>query len=142
VCPACGAIFYQNPKIVAASLPLQRGGVFLLRRAIEPGFGLWTYPAGYMELDETVEEAARRETREEIRARLGPLGPPMIYSYPDASVVTIVYAARIVGGRPRPGPEALEVRLFSPAEIPWEGLAFRSTYHALKDWVASDLKGR
>jgi ADP-ribose pyrophosphatase YjhB (NUDIX family) len=110
--------------------------VVLLRRAIEPAIGAWTYPAGYMELGETVEEAARRETREEICARLGPLGPPMIYAYPDASVVTIVYSARIAGGKPRPGPEALEVRSFAPEEIPWGDLAFRSTYHALKDWVA------
>lgn len=127
---------------MAASLPSKRGRVILLRRAIEPALGAWTYPAGYMELGETVEEAARRETREEICACLGPLGPPKIYSYPDASVVTVVYAARILGGRPRPGLEALEVRSFAPEEIPWGDLAFRSTYHALRDWVASGFKGR
>lgn len=135
VCGSCAFIAYQNPKPVAATLPVQGGRIWLLRRNIEPSLGLWTYPAGFMEMGETVEQAAQRETWEEIRARVKIVGPPRLYSYPDASVVTVVYPARITSGRPRPTPESQEVQAFLPSEIPWKDLAFRSTYHALKDWV-------
>lgn len=142
VCVSCSFIAYQNPKIVAATMPVLRGKVCLLRRNIEPSQGLWTYPAGFMEMGETVEQAAARETREEIRARVTLSGPPRLYSYPDAAVVTVVYPARVVGAAPKPGPEAKAVGLFSPAEIPWRELAFRSTYHALKDWVERRFEAR
>jgi ADP-ribose pyrophosphatase YjhB (NUDIX family) len=135
VCVSCSFIAYQNPKVVSAALPVKGGKIFLARRNIEPSKGLWTFPAGFMELGETVEEAAVRETWEEIRARVRIVGPPRLYSYPDAAVVTIVYPALVTGGRPGPTPESQEVRLFSIPEIPWEELSFRSTYHALKDWV-------
>ncbi len=134
-CVACAAIAYQNPKIVAATLPVRRGKIFLLRRNIEPSLGLWTFPAGYMELGETAEDAARRETWEEIRARVRLTGGPRIYSYADAAVVTVVYPAAVTGPAPRPGPESQCVEAFSRAEIPWKELAFRSVFHALKDWV-------
>jgi ADP-ribose pyrophosphatase YjhB (NUDIX family) len=90
-----------------------------------------------MEMGETVEDAAKRETWEEIRARVRLSGPPRIYSYPDAAVVTVVYPADVTGPAPRPGPESQCVEAFSPGELPWRELAFRSTYHALKDWVES-----
>lgn len=136
VCDRCDRVSYQNPKIVAATLPERNGKIFLLRRAIEPARGLWTFPAGFMELAETVEAAAQRETREEICCRAELFGGPLIYSYDDAAVVTIVYRARVVGRAPRPGVESLEVRAFAPTAIPWEQLAFRSTFHALRDWAA------
>jgi ADP-ribose pyrophosphatase YjhB (NUDIX family) len=135
VCERCDRISYQNPKIVAATLPQRKGKIFLLRRAIEPARGLWTFPAGFMELAETVEEAARRETREEICCRVRLLDAPRVYSYADAAVVTIVHRARVEGRAPRPGVESLEVRAFAPRDIPWEQLAFRSTFHALRDWA-------
>ena len=141
VCVSCAFIAYQNPKIVAATMPVLRGKVCLLRRSIEPSLGLWTYPAGFMEMGETVEQAAVRETREEIGARAALAGPPRMYSYPDAAVVTVVYPARLAGA-PKAGPEAQEVRLFSPSEVPWRELAFRSTYHALKDWVERRFAAR
>lgn len=137
VCGECKVIAYQNPKIVGATLPIENGKVYLLRRAIEPAYGLWSHPAGYMEMGETVEQAALRETWEEIRTRVRIVGPPKIYSYPDAVVVTILYPAEVIGPTPKPGPESLEVRAFRPNEIPWKKLAFRSTFHALKDWVES-----
>jgi ADP-ribose pyrophosphatase YjhB (NUDIX family) len=142
VCAACGFISYQNPKIVAATLPVRAGRVALLRRAIEPALGRWTMPAGYLEMGETVEAAARRETLEEIRVRVALTGPPQVYSYLNASVVTVVYPARVLSGSPRPGPEALEVRWFSPEEIPWRDLAFRSVYHPLKFWVETSSRER
>jgi ADP-ribose pyrophosphatase YjhB (NUDIX family) len=135
VCEECKFISYQNPKIVGATLPVNKGKVYLLRRAIEPAYGRWTHPAGYMEMGESVEDAARRETWEEIRTRVKIIGPPRIYSYKDAAVVTVIYLAEVMGPPPRPGTESLEVRAFRPAEIPWEDLAFRSTFHALKDWA-------
>lgn len=88
-----------------------------------------------MELGETVTDAARRETREEIRARVRLTRGPFIYSYGDAAVVTVVYEGTVVGRAPSAGVESLEVRSFRPEEIPWDELAFRSTYHALRDWV-------
>ncbi|MBK8871009.1 MAG: NUDIX domain-containing protein [Elusimicrobia bacterium] len=135
VCSECKLIAYQNPKIVGATLPVRDGKIFLLRRAIEPGYGLWTFPAGYMELGETVEECAQRETWEEIRARVKLAGVPRLYSYPDAVTVTIVYPATVLTRTPSPGPESLEVKLFSKKEIPWKTVAFRSTRDALRDWA-------
>jgi ADP-ribose pyrophosphatase YjhB (NUDIX family) len=135
VCSECKLIAYQNPKIVGATLPVKDGKIFLLRRAIEPGYGLWTFPAGYMELGETVEECAQRETWEEIRARVKLAGLPRLYSYPDAATVTIVFPATVLTRTPSPGPESLEVKLFSKKEIPWKTLAFRSTRDALHDWT-------
>lgn len=135
VCGACTFITYQNPHIVAATLPVRNGKIYLLRRNIEPALGLWTFPAGYMELGETVAEAALRETWEEIRAKAHLEGLQGIYSYPNSSIVNIVYRARVVGPAPRPGIESQCVEAFRPSDIPWNELAFRSTFHALKDWV-------
>jgi ADP-ribose pyrophosphatase YjhB (NUDIX family) len=88
-----------------------------------------------MELGETVQDAAIRETREEIGCRVRLDGPARLYSYDDAAVVTVVYDARVVGAGPRAGVESLEVQVFAADEIPWDRLAFRSTYHALRDWA-------
>lgn len=140
LCGRCGFIAYQNPKIVAATLPVKAGKIYLLRRAIEPAKGLWSHPAGYMELGETVERAAIRETREEICCGVKLVGAPKIYSYADAAVLTVVYDAVVVRGKPRPGQESLEVAAFRPAEIPWRQLAFRSTFHALRDWMRAPKK--
>jgi len=138
VCERCGVITYENPKIVAAALPLRDGKVFLLKRNTEPGFGLWTFPAGFMEMGETVEDAARRETREEINAAIELTGLQGIYAYPDTGIVTVVYRARVVGPAPHPGEEAQAVRAFRPGAIPWNDLAFRSTFEALRDWLAPE----
>jgi ADP-ribose pyrophosphatase YjhB (NUDIX family) len=137
VCRACGFIAYENPKLVAATLPVRRGRLCLLRRDIEPSRGFWTFPAGYMEMNESVEEAAVRETREEIRCRVVLEGLHGVYSYADSGVVTVVYRARVVGPGPRAGKESQCVKAFLPKDIPWDELAFRSTYHALKDYVGN-----
>jgi ADP-ribose pyrophosphatase YjhB (NUDIX family) len=136
VCTQCGRITYLNPKVVAGLIPVMPDGrVVLLRRSIEPAIGRWTYPAGFQEMAETVEEAARREAQEEasIDVEVGSLVG--LYSYADAGVVTIVYEGKVKRGeRPRIGPEAEEVALFKWEEIPWKDLAFRSTVEALRDW--------
>jgi ADP-ribose pyrophosphatase YjhB (NUDIX family) len=137
-CPHCGYSAYYNPKPVAAAIAFDgKGRVILLRRGFEPGRGLWTFPGGFVDLGESVEEAARRETDEElgIAIELGALVG--VYSRPDDRVVLIVYRALAVG-TPRTTPEAVEVRSFASDEIPWEELAFWSTELALRD-VFSNL---
>ncbi len=136
VCDKCGQITYTNPKVVAGLIPMMPdGSVVLLRREIEPAKGKWSYPAGYQELGETVEQAAVRETWEEICVRVKVTGLVGIYSYPDAGVVTIVYAGKVLKGEiPAPGIESQDVQLYHPSKIPWNVLAFRSTTEALRDW--------
>lgn len=137
-CPTCGHIAYLNPRLVVGTLPVDEAGrVHLIRRAIEPGRGGWAYPGGFLEMDETAEEGAARETLEETGLRVEPTGLVGFYSRPEAGVVVAVYLARIVGGEPVPGVEALEIRAFTPDEIPWREIAFRTTEWALRDWLAS-----
>lgn len=138
VCGRCGGITYENPQVVAACLPVRRGKIWLLRRDIEPSRGLWTFPAGYMELGETVAQAAARETREEICCRVELAGLQGIYSYPDSGVVTVVFRGRVRGPDPTPGAESQCVQAFRPSDIPWDELAFRSTFHALRDWASGE----
>lgn len=134
VCAACGHIHYLNPKIVAGTIPVQDGGVWLLRRAIEPRLGTWTFPAGFMELGETVPQAAARETLEELNLEVA-VGPLVgIYSRPEMTTVHIVYLATPLG-TPSVGHETLEIALFDRDSIPWDELAFDATRQALRDWV-------
>jgi ADP-ribose pyrophosphatase YjhB (NUDIX family) len=136
VCSKCGHVQYINPKVVSGTLPVQDGEVWLLRRGIEPRLGYWTYPAGFQEWDETTEEAAIRETREEIGCDIELEGLFGVYSRANAPVVNIVYLAHFVAPRivPCVSAEALEVRSFAPESIPWSDLAFESTQQVLRDW--------
>jgi ADP-ribose pyrophosphatase YjhB (NUDIX family) len=140
VCPL-GHVTWRNPRLVVGTLPVREGRVFLARRAIEPGAGLWTYPGGFLEIGEAAQEGARRETEEETQLRVEVGRLIGAYSRPHAGVVTLVYEATVVGGDALPGAETLEVRGFGPDEIPWSELAFTTTESALRDWVAS-LPGR
>ena len=135
-CPHCGYGAYYNPKPVAAAIPVTTAGeIVLLRRGFDPGKGLWTFPGGFVDLGETVEEAARREAVEEIRAEVT-LGELVgVYSRAEERVVLIVFAATI-DDEPQTTPEALQVEAFAPDEIPWQELAFWSTTNALKDFLA------
>ncbi|HEX6139128.1 MAG TPA: NUDIX hydrolase [Candidatus Limnocylindria bacterium] len=138
---ANGHVSWRNPRIVVGTLPVRAGKVFLARRGIEPAVGLWSYPGGFLELGESAQEGARRETEEEtlLRVEVGRLIGA--YSRPQAAVVTLIYEADVVGGEALPGAETLEVRAFGPDEIPWEELAFTTGESALRDWVMS-LPGR
>lgn len=138
VCEGCGHILYLNPKIVAGTLPIEDGKVWLLRRGIEPRYSYWTHPAGYQELDETTEDAARRESEEELGVRVLITGLHGVYSRAGGHVVNIVYLASLAPDSPAPmlTDEAIEVGLFAPDDIPWSELAFPSTESALKDWIA------
>jgi ADP-ribose pyrophosphatase YjhB (NUDIX family) len=129
-----GHILYENPNIVAGTIPVFNGRVWLLRRSIEPRSGYWTFPAGYMELGESVEEAAARETLEEIGIDVKLTGLLNVYSRPEAVAVFVVYLAEASGDAVAQA-ETLEVQAFWPEEIPWDDLAFWSTRKALEDWV-------
>lgn len=134
-CPHCGYGAYYNPKPVAAAIPLtQNDEIILLRRAFDPGKDLWTFPGGFVDLGESVEDAARREANEElgIAIELGSLVG--VYSRPDSRVVLIVFAARTTD-EPTTTEEATEVRCFTMAELPWDELAFWSTRDALRDFI-------
>lgn len=136
VCPD-GHVTWRNPRMVVGTLPIRGGRVYLARRSIEPGLGRWTCPGGFLELGESTQEGARRETEEEteLRVEIGRLIG--VYSRPHAGVVTIMYEASVVGGAPEPAAETSEVRDFGPPEIPWAELAFSTVESALRDWVAS-----
>ncbi|HEY4668994.1 MAG TPA: NUDIX hydrolase [Tepidiformaceae bacterium] len=135
VCMDCGFVHYLNPRPVAAVIPEREDGTLLLvRRAIEPRMGMWVFPGGYMDVGETVEEAAIRETMEEAHLELRDLSLLGVYTRPGPGVVLIVYEGRAVG-EAEVGHECSEFRWFRPEEIPWEDLAFDSTAWALKDWT-------
>lgn len=135
-CPVCGHILYVNPRLVVTTLPITEDGqLVLLKRGIEPGLGAWAQPGGFLEVDETVNQAAIRETHEETGLLVEPGEIVGLYTRLEAAVVTIVFEARIVGGSATVTPEALEVRAFAPDAIPWDGLAFKTTTWALRDWI-------
>lgn len=137
-CVDCGHVAYLNPRLVVTTIPVTADGeIVLIRRGFEPGRGLWAQPGGFLEIDETPTEGAIRETLEETGLIVVPESIIGLYARLEAAVVVLVYEARIVGGDPRPSPEALEVEAFRPADIPWPEIAFRTTWFALADWVAS-----
>ena len=135
-CSACGHVAYVNPRLVVTTLPITEAGeIVLIRRGIEPGLGSWAQPGGFLEVDETVNQAAIRETWEETGLLVQHGEIVGLYTRLEASVVTITFEARIVGGTAAPTPEATEVVAFAPEDIPWSGLAFRTTMWALRDWL-------
>jgi ADP-ribose pyrophosphatase YjhB (NUDIX family) len=135
-CGSCGFIAYVNPRLVVTTIPVNAAGeIVLLRRGIEPGRGSWAQPGGFLEVDETVTEAAIRETLEETGLIVEPGEIVGLYSRLEAAVVVIAFEARIVGGQYRLNPEALEIEAFSPDRIPWHGIAFKTTHWAIRDWV-------
>ena len=136
-CPHCGYGAYYNPKPVAAAIPAtQDGKLILLRRGFDPGKDLWTFPGGFVDLGESVEDAARREVKEELEIGVV-LGPVVgVYSRADERVVLIVYRATTTE-EPRTTEEASEVIAFDPADLPWDELAFWSTERALRDFLSA-----
>jgi ADP-ribose pyrophosphatase YjhB (NUDIX family) len=141
VCGDCGTIHYQNPKIVAGCIPEWQGRILLCKRAIEPRYGLWTIPAGFMENCETVEAAAARETDEEACARVKIDGLYGVYNIPHISQVYMIFRGELVDGRFAPGPESLETALYSEDEIPWKELAFPVVVQALERYLADRKRG-
>lgn len=142
VCPACGAIHYQNPKLVVGSIPVWEDRILLCRRAIEPRCGLWTLPAGFMENGETIAQAALRETEEEANANVEIGDLFTLYNLPHISQVYMLFQARLLDLSFSAGLETLEVKLFTEAEIPWETLAFRAIRETLKHFFEDRGRGR
>lgn len=141
VCDDCGYVAYENPKIIVGTVCTWEDRILLCRRAIEPRLGFWTIPAGFMEINESCEEGACRESWEEARARLEIDRLLAVYSVPRISQVQIIYRARLLTAEVAAGEESLEVRLFRWPEIPWDELAFPSVHWALKQFHQSrDLK--
>ena len=132
VCSQCSTVHYQNPKMVIGSIPEWEGALLLCRRAIEPRYGLWTLPAGFMENGETVAQAALRETLEEAKARVELAEMFTVLSVPHVNQVHIFYRARLLDLEFGAGAESLEVRLFRESEIPWPELAFRTIAATLR----------
>ena len=134
VCATCGFVFFLDPKVAVGTIVSLNDDIVLLRRGIEPGYGKWVFPGGFVDRGERVEEAAIRETREEIHLDVKITRLLNIYSYRDHPVIIIVYVGDVVAGDLTAGDETLEVRTFHRQEIPWQDLAFPSTSHALQDY--------
>jgi ADP-ribose pyrophosphatase YjhB (NUDIX family) len=140
VCGRCGYIHYFDPKVaVGTVITTADDKIVLVRRAIEPGYGLWVFPGGYVDRGEEIKIAAIREAREEAGLDVRLDGLINIYSYPGRPIVIVVYKASIVAGELRIDEESLEARLFSRTEIPWRELAFRSTREALEDFYTGTI---
>lgn len=141
VCLDCGFIHYINPRPVAGTVPVREDGrVLLVRRAIEPRIGSWVFPGGFMDVGETAEEAAARETLEEAHLEVRNLSLLGVYTRIEPGVVVIVYEAEAVG-EAEAGDETSEARWFAASEIPWDELAFDTTAWALKAWVERRAPG-
>ena len=135
VCEECSFIFYQGPKLVAAVIFEFEGGIVLTQRAIEPGYGKWTFPGGFVDRGETAEAAAEREAREEagVEVEVGEIVG--LYSYEHQVPVIVVFCGRVTGGKPAPLDETMAVKVFPRDGLPWSALAFPSTEDALKDYL-------
>jgi ADP-ribose pyrophosphatase YjhB (NUDIX family) len=141
-CEACAFIHYMNPRVVASIIVSHRGRLLLQQRANDPRAGFWTFPGGFLEIGETPEDGAARETKEEVGLDLRPQALLGVYGRPQVGIVLVVYEAEsdteaaLVGDD-----ESLQVRWFAIDEIPWTGLAFETTEAALRDWAAKHTKG-
>lgn len=141
LCDRCGVIHYENPRLVIGTVPEWDGRLLLCRRAIEPRYGYWTLPAGFMENDETAGGAALRETLEESGARVELVAPFSMISVPHANQVHVFYRARLLELEFRPGEETMDVALFDEAQLPWKEIAFRSVGLTLRHWLADRKLG-
>ena len=142
VCSACGEIHYENPINVVGTLPVWEQQVLLCRRAIEPRHGLWTLPAGFLELGETTEQGARRETDEEAGAPIEMQALFTVLNVVRVGQVHFFYRARLLDTRFDPGPETIEARLFAEHEIPWDQIAFRTVRETLRHYFEDRARGR
>lgn len=142
VCTACETVHYQNPKLVVGCVPEWDGRILICRRAIEPRYGYWTLPAGFMENAETTAEAAARETLEEARAEVRVLEPLALVNVARINQVHLMYRAQMLSGDFSPGPESLDVALVTEHEIPWNEIAFASIRFTLEGYFADRRAGQ
>ena len=142
VCDACGVIHYVNPKIVAGCLPVWEDKVLMCRRAIEPRSGLWTLPAGFMELGETTQAAAARETLEEAQAQVEIQDLYCYLNIPRINQVYVLFLGRMLTPDFAPGEESLEVALLEEDQIPWDQIAFASMDVTLRHFFEDRRNGQ
>ncbi len=141
MCNSCGIVHYENPKVVVGSIPVWQNKVLLCRRAIEPQYGLWTLPAGYMENGETTLAGAKRETHEEAGADIINTQLYRLFDIPFISQVYLFYLADMSSGKHSPGIESLETALFEEKDIPWQDLAFPVIHDVLQEYFEDRKKG-
>ncbi len=141
ICDSCDAIHYQNPRIITGCIPEWEDKILLCKRAIEPRQGLWTLPAGFMENNETTLQGAARESFEEANAELLNMSLFCVFNIPHISQVYMMYRGDLKQGRSSPGPESLEVKLYTENEIPWPQLAFPVISETLKLYFADKSSG-
>lgn len=134
-CERCGAVVYLDPKVAAGAIVVDRDRIALVKRAISPARGKWTFPGGYVDRGEPVDRAAVRETWEEAGLRVRIEGLHGVFSYPHVTAVLIVYTAAVTGGALAAGPECEAAAWVEPTAIPWAELAFPSTADALRAWI-------
>jgi len=140
-CNSCGSIHYFNPRIIVACLPVWEGKIMLCRRGIEPRKGYWTLPGGFMELNETTEDGAIRETWEETKAEVEIERLQGIYNMPQINQVYFVYLAKMKSAHYEITPESTEIELVDPKDIPWDKLAFRVMKKVLEQFVNEETPG-
>jgi len=141
VCDACGHIQYENPKIVVGCVPVRGERILLCKRAIEPRYGLWTLPAGFMENAETAAEGAMREALEEANARVEIEELYTVFSVPHISQVHMMFRAKLLNDDFSAGTESLAVKLVTAEEIPWEELAFTVVRRTLQHYLEDRARG-
>jgi len=141
VCPVCNTIHYQNPLNVVGTVPYLGDRVLLCKRNIEPRWGKWTLPAGFMELGESTAQGAARETDEEAGAQIVMEGLQSMLSVPRVGQVHIYYRARLLSETFNPGHETLETRMFTEDEVPWDELAFRTVRETLRCYFEDRRRG-
>lgn len=141
VCESCETIHYENPKIVTGCIPQWQDKILLCKRAIEPRYGLWTLPAGFMENAETNIEGAARETAEEANAQVENMQLFCVFSIAHINQVYTMYRGDLVGGMASPGAESLDVALLDESEIPWKSIAFQVMHETLRLYYQDKKKG-
>jgi ADP-ribose pyrophosphatase YjhB (NUDIX family) len=141
VCSQCSTVHYENPKLVVGCVIEHQGRILLCKRSIEPRLGYWTVPGGFMELSETLAEGAARETLEEACATVELGSLLAIVDVLEAGQVHVFYRGTLVDGQYAAGEESLDARLFSPEEIPWDEIAFRSGHIALRQFLSQRETG-
>lgn len=142
VCPSCGAIHYQNPKLVVGCIPVWENRILMCRRDIEPRRGYWTLPAGFLENGETAAAGARRETLEETGATVVELTPYLMVDIVHIHQIYLMFCSRLMAPDFHPTRESSEVKLFSEEEIPWDEIAFKVVEKTLRCFLKDRISGR
>lgn len=141
ICTVCGMVHYRNPKVIVGCVPEWQGRILMCRRNIEPRRGLWTFPAGFLEMGETSGEGAARETHEEAQAEVDIGGLLAVINVPYVSQIYMIHRGRMKSEHHGVTHESSETRLMREDEIPWDEIAFPTIWHSLKFFFADRARG-